>query len=148
MQKVLHMISYEYSTDFKLSSEEGYTSWIRAVVELYNKEIGELTYRYMSDSELLEFNRQYLNHDTYTDIISFDYSVGDIISGDILISVDRVRENSVEFGSAFHVELLRVMSHGVLHYLGFKDKTDMESRIMREQEDIAIKLFNEFHVEQ
>jgi rRNA maturation RNase YbeY len=102
----------------------------------------------MSDSELLEFNRQYLNHDTYTDIISFDYSVGDIISGDILISVDRVRENSVEFCSAFHVELLRVMSHGVLHYLGFKDKTDKESRIMREQEDIAIKLFNEFHVEQ
>jgi rRNA maturation RNase YbeY len=102
----------------------------------------------MSDSELLEFNIQYLNHDTYTDIISFDYSVGDIVSGDILISVDRVRENSVEFGSAFHVELLRVMSHGILHYLGFKDKTDMEARTMREQEDIAIKLFNEFHVEQ
>ncbi len=148
MQKVLHMISYEYYTDFKLSSEEVYTSWIRAVVELYNKEVGELTYRYMSDSELLEFNKQYLNHDTYTDIISFDYSVGDIISGDILISVDRVRENAVEYSSAFHVELLRVMSHGVLHYLGFKDKSDSEARTMREQEEIAIKLFNEFHVEQ
>ncbi len=147
MQKVLYMISYEYSTDFKLSSEEGYTSWIEALIEVYDKEIGELTYRFMSDSDLLEFNIQYLNHDSYTDIISFDYSVGDIISGDVLISVDRVRENAVEFGTSFHVELLRVMSHGVLHYLGFKDKSDIDIAIMREQEDIAIKLFNEFHVE-
>lgn len=142
------MISFEYSTDFKLSSEEVYTSWINALVELYNKEVGELTYRFMSDSDLLEFNKQYLDHDTYTDIISFDYSVGDIVSGDILISEDRVRENSVEFGSSFHVELLRVMSHGVLHYLGFKDKADKEVLIMRQQEEIAIKLFSEFHVEQ
>jgi rRNA maturation RNase YbeY len=142
------MISFEYSTDFKLSSEEVYTSWINALVELYNKEVGELTYRFMSDSDLLEFNKQYLDHDTYTDIISFDYSVGDIVSGDILISEDRVRENSVEFGSSFHVELLRVMSHGVLHYLGFNDKGDKEVLIMRQQEEIAIKLFSEFHVEQ
>ncbi len=148
MQKVLRMIIFEYSTDFKLDNEQVCVDWIEALVELHNKEVGEISYRFMSDAELLKYNIEYLEHDTYTDIISFDYSIGSIISGDILISVDRIKENAVNYNTEFHVELLRVMSHGVLHYLGFKDKSNKESLIMRGQEEIAIKLFKEFHVEQ
>jgi rRNA maturation RNase YbeY len=115
---------------------------------LYGSELGEITYTFMTDVDLLKYNVQYLNHDTYTDIISFDYTVGKVISGDILISLDRVKENSLKYSIEFHVELLRVMSHGVLHYLGYKDKSSKDIETMRMQENIAIKLFSEFHVEQ
>jgi rRNA maturation RNase YbeY len=131
-----------------LNNENIYRDWISGLIELYGSELGEITYTFMTDVDLLKYNVQYLNHDTYTDIISFDYTVGKVISGDILISLDRVKENSLKYSIEFHVELLRVMSHGVLHYLGYKDKSAKDIETMRTQENIAIKLFNEFHVEQ
>jgi probable rRNA maturation factor len=94
---------------------------------------------------LLEINQQYLDHDTLTDIISFDYSVGKELHGDIFISIDRVRENAVEFNVSFEDELNRVMVHGVLHYCGFKDKTEEDEKAMRIKEDEKIKMF---HVKQ
>ena len=142
------MIVFEYSTDFELNNENIYRDWISGLIELYGSELGEITYTFMTDVDLLKYNVQYLNHDTYTDIISFDYTVGKVISGDILISLDRVKENSLKYSIEFHVELLRVMSHGVLHYLGYKDKSPKDIQTMRTQENIAIKLFSEFHVEQ
>jgi rRNA maturation RNase YbeY len=131
-----------------LNNENIYRDWISGLIELYGSELGEITYTFMTDVDLLKYNVQYLNHDTYTDIISFDYTVGKVISGDILISLDRVKENSLKYSIEFHVELLRVMSHGVLHYLGYKDKSAKDIETMRTQENIAIKLFSEFHVEQ
>lgn len=135
------MIDYVYKSDFKLDNEVKYTQWLEKSIDIFGFELGDLTYTFMSDADLLKLNIEYLDHDTYTDIISFDYTIGEIISGDIMISVDRVRENADSLGLMFHVELLRVMAHGVLHYMGYKDKTDIEKTEMRSQEDIFINLF-------
>ena len=135
------MIDYIYKSDFKLDNEVKYTQWLEKCIDIFGFELGDLTYTFMSDADLLKLNIEYLDHDTYTDIISFDYTIGEIISGDIMISVDRVRENADSLGLMFHVELLRVMSHGVLHYMGFKDKSEIEKNEMRSQEDIFINLF-------
>jgi rRNA maturation RNase YbeY len=94
---------------------------------------------------LVEINKQYLDHDTLTDIISFDYSVGNELNGDIFISVERVRENALEYNVSFEDELKRVMVHGVLHYSGYKDKSEEDEKIMREKEDEKLGMF---HVEQ
>jgi rRNA maturation RNase YbeY len=103
------------------------------------KTIGEVSYVFCTDEELLSINKQYLNHNTYTDIITFDYAEKRIISGDIFISVERVKENAKKFNTKFSDELLRVMAHGVLHLLGMKDKTQAEAIKMRKAEDAAIK---------
>ena len=94
---------------------------------------------------MLKLNEEYLNHDTLTDIISFDYSVGNELHGDIFISVERVRENATDFNVAFENELKRVMAHGVLHYCGYKDKTESDEQIMRSKEDEKIKMFHVKH---
>jgi len=135
------MVNFDYTVDFELD-EKRYRSWIEEAVDVYGYEIGELNYHFLSDDELLDINIEYLDHDTYTDIISFDYTLGKLISGDIFISIDRVRENSLELDIMFHVELLRVMCHGVLHYMGYQDKTDADKTMMRSQEDIFMNLFN------
>lgn len=100
---------------------------------------------FCDDDYLLEINKQYLDHDTLTDIISFDYCIGDLISGDIFISIDRVKDNAQEYDVSFNNELLRVMSHGILHYCGYKDKTQEDQLLMRAKEQEKI---NMFHVEQ
>ncbi len=139
------MISFNYETDFLLENESDYERWIQQIIITENKQEGEINYVFCDDEYLLDINQKYLNHDYYTDIISFDYSVANELHGDIFISVDRVRENANDFKVTFHNELLRVMAHGVLHYCGYKDKTEQESALMRTKENESILLF---HVEQ
>lgn len=138
------MVLFNYETEFELTNESKYEEWIDAVIESEGKEGGEINYIFCDDDYLLEINKQYLDHDTLTDIISFDYTMGDLISGDIFISIDRVKDNAKEYEVSFHVELLRVMCHGVLHYCGYKDKTEEDEKIMRLKEQ---EKMNMFHVE-
>ena len=139
------MISFNYESDFELDTESHYEKWIQRIIESENKQEGEISYVFCDDEYLLEINQKYLDHDYYTDIISFDYSVANELHGDIFISIDRVRENANDFKVTFHNELLRVMAHGVLHYCGYKDKSEEESVLMRTKENETILLF---HVEQ
>lgn len=139
------MILFHYETDFFLENEDTYQSWIETVILSEQKIVGEINYIFCDDDYLHDINVKYLNHNTLTDIISFDYSKFDTISGDIFISIDRVRENAQNFNIDFSQELLRVMAHGILHYCGYKDKSQKEVSIMREKENEKIELF---HVEQ
>jgi len=139
------MISYTYEIPFQLNNEEAFSNWISSVIASENKLEGELNYIFCSDDYLLNINIQYLNHDTLTDIISFDYSVGNLLQGDIFISIDRVTENANDFNVSFEEELKRVMIHGVLHYCGYKDKTTKDEILMRTKEEEKMKMF---HVEQ
>ena len=135
--------------DFELPQVEKVKKWVSQVVQLRGKRVGNISYLFCDDEHLLGVNRQFLNHDTYTDIITFDYVVGDLISGDIMISVDRVGENAEKFGVPFEQELHRVVIHGVLHLLGQGDKSDTEAAEMRRQEEEALALWNTmFPVEQ
>jgi len=109
--------------------------WITAVISDRNFKTGTINYIFCDDEYLLALNKQYLDHDTYTDIITFDYSKEGIVSGDIFISVDRVADNAKKYKQAFERELHRVIIHGVLHLCGLKDKTEEESAHMRSQED-------------
>lgn len=118
------------------------TNWIKSVVETYGKKIGDISYIFCSDEKILEVNNQYLQHDYYTDIITFDYSEGKIISGDIFISLDTVKSNSEEFKTNYLEELHRIMIHGVLHLCGVNDKTDKERAYMTECENKALQLRN------
>ena len=139
------MILFHYETDFLLENEDTYQSWIETVVQSEQKIVGEINYIFCDDDYLHNINVKYLNHNTLTDIISFDYSEFNTISGDIFISIDRVLENAQNFNIDFHQELLRVMAHGILHYCGYKDKSESEVSLMREKENEKIELF---HVEQ
>ena len=138
------MISFNYESDFSLEQEEVYASWIETIVESENKILGEISYIFCDDEYLHSINMQYLNHDTLTDIISFDYSDGDVISGDIFVSIERVEDNAKDFKVSFGEELKRVLAHGVLHYCGYKDKSEKDALLMRSKEEEKIKLF---HVE-
>lgn len=139
------MISFNYETEFEIANEEQYENWLSEVIESEGKTEGEINYIFCDDAYLLEKNIEFLNHDTLTDIISFDYTMGNLISGDIFISVERVKENAADFNVSFDEELRRVMAHGILHYCGYKDKTEADEQLMRGKEDEKIKLF---HVEQ
>lgn len=139
------MISYTYELPFKLDNEEAYSNWISAVIVSEDKQEGELNYIFCSDDYLLNINVQYLNHDTLTDIISFDYSVGNLLQGDIFISIDRVNENAIDFNVPFEEELKRVMIHGILHYCGYKDKAPKDEALMRSKEEEKIALFHVEH---
>ena len=139
------MISFNYETSFELQDETRYENWLSEVIESEEKTEGEINYIFCDDAYLLEKNIEFLDHDTLTDIISFDYTMGNLLSGDIFISVERVRENALEYNVPFDEELRRVMAHGILHYCGYKDKTEEDSTVMRVKEDEKIALF---HVEQ
>lgn len=139
------MVIFNYETDFQLENESDYEQWIDAVIESEGKEPGEINYIFCDDEYLHNINMQYLNHDTLTDIISFDYCIGDLISGDIFVSIERVQDNAKDYEVSFNEELLRVLAHGVLHYCGYKDKTEDEALLMRSKEQEKI---NMFHVEQ
>lgn len=138
------MISFNYESDFTLEQEDNYASWIETIIESENKILGEISYIFCDDDYLHTINMQYLNHDTLTDIISFDYTEGDVISGDIFVSIERVIDNAKDFNVPFDEELKRVLAHGVLHYCGYKDKSDADALLMRSKEEEKIKLF---HVE-
>lgn len=139
------MISFNYENDFNLDNEAEISTWISDVILSENKKEGDINYIFCNDDFLLNINQQYLNHDTLTDIISFDYSVGNELHGDIFISTERVAENALDFGVSFSDELLRVLSHGVLHYCGYKDKSEADELLMRNKEDEKIKMFHVKH---
>lgn len=139
------MIEFHYEIDFKLSNEGLYRAWLKNVVSSEDAEIAQLDFVFCADDYLLEKNIQFLKHDTYTDIITFDYSEGKRIGGDVFISIDRLKENTDKYKVTFEEELLRVMAHGVLHLLGYSDKNDADTSLMRTKENEMIRLF---HVEQ
>lgn len=131
------------NTNFVLKEKTRIKKWIAEVVKRDGKKLGDLGYIFCDDEYLLQVNIEYLNHDTYTDIITFDYVEGDLISGDMMISVDRIRENAKTFGVAFEQELHRVIIHGVLHLLGNGDKSEKEAKKMRKLEESALALWEE-----
>ena len=135
------MIKFFYENNFSLAEEAVYTKWIADAISNEGFSFSEINYIFCNDAYLLDINKQFLNHDTYTDIISFDYSVGKILQGDIYISTERVAENAKIFNVSFKDELLRVLIHGVLHYCGYKDKTESDKTLMRSKEDLYISKF-------
>ena len=139
------MISFNYELEFTLENEANIGEWLSEVILSENKSEGEINYIFCDDDYLLEINQQYLNHDSLTDIISFDYSVGNELHGDVFISVERVRENATDFNVSFEEELKRVLVHGILHYCGYKDKSEEDEKTMRLKEDEKIKMFHVKH---
>lgn len=129
------MISFNYETDFELENVDQLSNWISKTILEENCKEGEINYIFCSDDDLHQLNVDFLNHDTLTDIISFDYSVGKELHGDIYISIDRVKENALDFNVSFNDEMARVIIHGVLHYCGYKDKSEADEKQMRSKED-------------
>jgi len=136
------MINYHYEVDFVLDSEESFSDWIVKIITTENYVSGELNFIFCDDAYLHKINVEYLDHDTYTDIITFDYREGNNISGDVFISVERIRENSEVYKTTFDAELKRVMAHGVLHIMGYKDKTDQDAALMRNKEEEKMNMFH------
>lgn len=126
--------------DFPKIRKRDTKNWIKKVAESFDKKIGDVNYLFCNDEKILEVNNQYLSHDFYTDIITFDYSEGNKISGDIFISLDTVQSNSQKFNTDFLEELYRVIIHGILHLCGVNDKSDEEEKQMRLAENNALKL--------
>ena len=133
-------ILFHSECDFTLSKQDVRSKWINKSIINEGKRVGELSFIFCTDEYLLEKNIQFLDHNTYTDIITFDYCEVEIISGDIFISVERVTENANKFGVDFENELDRVIIHGVLHLVGYKDKSKEEASVMREKEDYYLSL--------
>ena len=139
------MISFNYETDFELDNEAHHEDWISRIIESEGFDEGEINYIFCDDEYLHKINVEYLNHDTLTDIISFDYTVGNLIQGDIFVSVERVKDNANDFNVSFEEELKRVLSHGVLHYCGYKDKSPKDEALMRSKEEEKMKMFHVEH---
>jgi probable rRNA maturation factor len=136
------MIQFNYETAFKLQNKKQIKDWISSCIKNYGFTEGEINYIFCDDAYLLKLNVEFLEHDTLTDIISFDYTLGKLISGDIFISVERVQENAQKYNQALDNEINRVLIHGILHYLGFKDKSEKERQLMRDEEDTCLSLLN------
>lgn len=134
------MIVYNYETDFKLKEEKKLSEWIGLCIKKEGYSIGEINYVFCTDAYLHKLNVEFLKHDTFTDIISFDYTIGKEISGDIFISIERVKENADKYNELFDNEMSRVLIHGILHYLGYKDKTKEEKMQMRAKENECLLL--------
>ncbi len=134
------MIIFNTINGFKLTKESAISNWIKFVIHQEKKELGEINYIFCDDNYLVDINNKELKHNTLTDIISFDYTVGIIISGDIYISTERVQDNAIDLNVLFEDELHRVIIHGVLHYCGYKDKTVDEKVLMRSKEDYYLSL--------
>ena len=150
------MITFNSETSFTLKNQNKLVKWIGDVVSSEGFQVGEINYIFCDDSYLNKINQEFLNHDTFTDVISFDYTLGKEIGGDIFISIERVLENAEKFNEVFETELHRVMIHGILHFMGYKDKTKKEKTLMRTKEDEKIFILNAwkstscalFHVKQ
>jgi rRNA maturation RNase YbeY len=138
------MINFNYESEFQLENEEAISNWVSTSILSEGKKEGEISYIFCDDEYLHKINLEYLNHDTLTDVISFDYTMGNEIGGDIFISVERVADNAKDFKVSFEEELMRVMIHGVLHYCGYKDKGESNEELMRSKEDEKLAMF---HVE-
>lgn len=135
------ILFHQEDTSFQLQDEAKYVDWIQLVIQHESAQLTQLNYIFCSDPALLKINLEYLDHDTYTDIITFPYASPPSIEGDIFISVDRVKDNAIQFQHAFEEELKRVMIHGVLHLCGYGDKSPEEKQLMRQKEEESMKLF-------
>lgn len=135
------MIDYSYETDFELFKPESHTEWIQNTLIEEGFEEGDVNYIFCDDAYLHKLNVEFLNHDTLTDIISFDYVMGKLVSGDIFISIERVSENAKDLNIAINDEINRVMIHGILHYCGYKDKSKEDALLMREKENYYMAKF-------
>lgn len=138
-------IEYVYNTTFSLDDENIITSWLVKAAKSEGYFIGELAYAFFNDNDLKDLNYKHLGHDYFTDVISFNDSVDNVLNGNIAISVERVLENSKKFNVPFQDELLRVMVHGLLHFMGYDDSSADEAKVIRKKEDDNLKAF---HVEQ
>lgn len=136
------MIDFFSETDFELKDANSYNQWISNIIEEEGFTLGDINFIFCDDEALHKINLEYLNHDTLTDIISFDYSINKELHGDIYISIDRVKENAEVFQVSFENELSRVLIHGILHFMGHKDKTPFEQQQMRALENQAINKYN------
>ena len=125
----------------KTPSKRLLKAWIKEFVSNHDKKVGELAFVFCSDEKILEVNQNFLQHDYYTDIITFDYCEGEIVSGDVFISVERVQENALAHGVDYNTELLRVLAHGVLHLIGLQDKEEKNKIEMTRNEDLCMSLF-------
>ena len=134
------MVLFNSETVFSLDNEEKVSSWLGFCILKEGLKEGEINYIFCEDDYLIEINLKYLKHNTLTDVIGFDYTMGKLISGDIFISIDRVLENSKDFGVSFNDELHRVMIHGLLHFCGYKDKKTEDQTTMRSKEDYYLSL--------
>ncbi len=134
------MILFHSETSFNIKNKSIYKKWIKVCIRSQKKKIGAINYIFCDNAYLLKINQEYLNHDTYTDIISFDYSDETKLSGDIFISIESVKQNAETFSSSFKNELDRVLIHGILHFIGFKDKSKEDKKEMRRQEDYYLSL--------
>tara|TARA_R110000850_G_scaffold271031_2_gene404815 strand:+ start:208888 stop:209301 length:414 start_codon:yes stop_codon:yes gene_type:complete len=135
------MIEFLSETAFSLENEKAYIIWIEQVIEYEGYSPGDISYIFCDDEYLHKINLEFLNHDTLTDIITFDYTVGKQVHGEIYISIERVKENAGSFSDSFESELKRVMIHGILHLLGYKDKTEEQQTKMRSLENNCIAIF-------
>ena len=131
--------------DFELKKPDHIKKWIFEVVKSYGKHLGRINYLFCSDEYVYDANVRFLNHYTYTDIITFDFVEGNLISGDIMISVDRVGDNAQKMSLPFEQDLHRVIIHGVLHLLGFKDKSDADAAEMRQKENESLNLWDKIN---
>jgi rRNA maturation RNase YbeY len=134
---------FSEDTEFSFQKQEKATEWLIQIASQQQESIGFINYIFCSDRYLHQLNVEYLQHDTLTDIITFPHEEEDSISGDVFISIERVKDNAIEYGVDEMTELIRVMAHGLLHLCGYKDKTVEDQKTMRLQEDLAIKLWNE-----
>ena len=137
------MISFSAETSFELTDPQLTGAWLASIISQEGYSEGEVSVVFCDDKYLFKLNVEFLNHDTLTDVIGFNYSLSNEIHGEIYISIDRVEDNAVEFSQAFETELLRVMAHGVLHFCGYNDKTDLESSLMRTKEDFYLNQLND-----
>ena len=136
------MIKYFSSTDFLIANKDELTLWLESAAKTEGRTLGELAFNFCSDDSLSKINKEFLNHDTLTDVITFDYSALKEVSGEIFISTDRVRENASEFQQSFEEEIRRVMIHGLLHLCGYNDKTIKEKSLMSDRENFYLDSFS------
>lgn len=135
------MISYHFEdTKFIFKGKSLNNKWLRLVAESEIRRIGDINIIFCSDNYILDINQKYLQHDYFTDIITFNYNDGDKLSGDLFISVDTIKENAIEYDTVFHDELNRVMVHGLLHLIGYDDQTEEDIKLMREKENYYLSL--------
>ncbi|QHN65192.1 rRNA maturation RNase YbeY [Bergeyella cardium] len=135
------MINFFFENTAPITLPARLSEWIEVLISQEGKKLGEISYIFCDDTYLLKVNQDYLNHDYYTDIITFDYVKGNTVSGDIFISLERVSDNAAGLSTPFEHELIRVLAHGILHLCGYKDKSDEDQKTMRSKEDFYIKTY-------
>lgn len=135
------MISFEFQVPFNIVPDIKYKQWLKSIIRKEGLIPGDIFYLFCDDAYLLIQNQHFLNHDTLTDIITFDHDVDNVVAGDIMISIDRVVENAQQFNVSVEKEFLRVVAHGVLHLCGYKDKSDVDAAVMRIKEEESIQMF-------